>query len=250
MRAAILSILALIPASTRAARVLVVMSEPASPPYREALEGLRSDWGQALETAPAERPLPPGPYDVIIALGGRGARRALSAATPVVIALAPSFRARPRQAATVRVALTPSPESFARILSKAGIKRLLALRTAAADTEFIRRAAAAGEQNGIVITDGILSEPADLPRQLRGDGANADAVWLAPDPEAVTPETFAAAREFSRARSIPFFAPTPGLVTNEVRGELAVSFEDCGRRAAIAAKNLLAGRIVDKTVYP
>ena len=78
----------------------------------------------------------------------------------------------------------------------------------------------------------------------------ADAVWLAPDPGTVTPENFGAVREFARARSLPFFAHAAGLVMDEVRGDLTVSFRECGREAARAARELLAGRAVAKTVYP
>jgi hypothetical protein len=129
------------------------------------------------------------------------------------------------------------------------VRRLLAVRAVAAEPEFVRRAAEAGKRAGIVIVDEILPEPGALPRLLRGDGARADAIWLAPDPGAVTPETFSVAREFARARAIPFFAPAAGFVKEEIRGELAVSFRDCGREAALAAKELLAGRPVAEVVY-
>jgi hypothetical protein len=168
----------------------------------------------------------------------------------MVVALAPAYRDDGRGLPTVRVAMTPSPERFVSFLAAAGVRRLLAVRAVPAEPEFVQRAAEAGKLSGVVIKDEILPEPDGLPRLLRGAGSSADAVWLAPDPGTVTPETFGVTREFSRARAIPFFAPAPGLVSDEIRGELTVSFRDCGREAARAAKEILAGRLAAKVVYP
>lgn len=250
-RASALTILlALAPAAANAAQALVVLNEPFSPSYREALEGLRAEWAETIETTPADRPLPPGPHGVIIALGRRAAMRARRDGAPLVVALAPAYRAESPGPVTIRVAMTPSPERFVNLLAAAGVHRLLAVRAGAAEPEFVRRAEAAGKRYGVVIEDGILSAPDGLPRLLRGAGARADAIWLAPDPGTVTPEAFRVARDFARARDIPFFSPAAGLVKEEIRGELAVSFRDCGREAALAAKEVLAGRRVAAVVYP
>lgn len=250
MRGALIAVLLLAPAAVRAAQALVVVSEPLSPSTREALDGFLSEWGEPVVTAPAGRALPPGPHGVIVAFGGHAAMHARRDRSPLVVALAPGYRDDGRGPATVRVALTPSPERFISLLAAAGVRRLLAVRAAPADPDFLQRATAAGERSGIVIDDQILPGTDDLPRLLRGGGVRADGVWLAPDPLSVTPETFGAAREFSRARSVPFFAPAAGLVMDEVRGDLTVSFRDCGREAARAARELLAGRAVAKIVYP
>lgn len=250
MHAALIILLVLAAPAVRAVQALVVLSEPLSASHREALEGLRSEWTGTIEISPAGRPLPPGPHGVIIALGGRAAMRVRQAREPMVVALAPGYRAAAPGSETVIVAMTPSPERFVSVMSAAGIHRLLAVRAVPAEPEFVRRATEAGKRSGVAIEDEILPDTEGLPRLLRGAGARAGAIWLAPDPEAVTPVTFAVAREFARARAVPFFAPAAGLVSDEIRGELAVSFRDCGREAARAAKELLAGRRVGKVVYP
>lgn len=176
--------------------------------------------------------------------------RARQNGAPVVVALAPAYRPDGRGPATVRVAMTPAPERLMSLLAAAGVRRLLAVRAVPAEPDFLRRASEAGQKVGVAIDDRILPGPDVLPRLLRRDGVLADGVWLAPDPGSVTPETFGAAREFSRARAVPFFAPAAGLVMDEVRGDLTVSFRDCGREAARAARELLAGREVAKVVYP
>lgn len=249
MRSALMILLLLAPAAARAADTLVVLSEPLSSSHREALEGIRAELGETIETASVDRPLPPGPHGVIIAFGGRAASRARKAGAPLVVALAPSYRGE-NPPATVSVAMTPAPERFVSFLAAAGVRRLLAVRSASAGGEFIRRAIEAGEKVGLTIVDGVLPAPEDLPHLLRVSGTSADAIWLAPDPAVVIPETFAVAREFARARAIPFFAPAAGLVKDEIRGELTVTFRECGSEAARAAQEILAGRAVAKVVYP
>lgn len=226
-----------------------MLCEPLSA-HREALEGLRSEWTGTIEISPVGRPLAPGPRDAIITFGGRAAMRAGQARAPTVTALAPGHPAQDPGPAKALIAMTPSPEHFATILSAAGIHRLLAVRGVPAEKEFVRRAAEAGHRSGVTIEDVNLTSPAELRRVPRGAGARADAVWLAPDPRAVTREIFAVARGFARAHGMPFYAPLAGLVSGEIRGELAVSFRACGREAARAAKELLAGRPVARIVYP
>ncbi|MDP3543911.1 MAG: hypothetical protein Q8T11_15695 [Elusimicrobiota bacterium] len=221
------------------------MSEPLAPAYREALEGAREEWGRPLDVAAADGLFPQGPPGVIIALGGSAAASARRHGAPLVVALAPSDRG-----ATVFIAMTPSPERLVSLLAARGVRRLLAVRAAPAESEFSRRTVAAGRAAGVRIEAAVLSSPRSMPGLLRRAGMKADALWLAPDPDSVTPGTFAAAREFSRARGIPFFAPAAGLVSEESLGDLAVSFRDCGREAARAARELLAGRPVAKVVYP
>ncbi|MBI2788681.1 MAG: hypothetical protein HYX59_08370 [Elusimicrobia bacterium] len=250
MRSALLALLLLAPVAARAAQALVVVSEPLTPSFREALDGFLAEWGEPVDTASAGRALPPGSRAVVVAFGGRAAARARRDGTPMIVALAPGYRDEGRAAATVRVAMTPSPERFISALAAAGVRRLLAVREVAADPDFLKRAAAAGERAGVRVDEGILSSPDGLPHLLRHDGVLADAVWLAPDPGTVNPENFGAAREFARARSLPFFAPAAGLVMDEVRGDLTVSFRECGREAARAARELLAGRVTTKVVYP
>lgn len=249
MRSALMILLLLAPASARAADTLVVLSDPASSSYQEALDGLRAEMGETIKVVSADRPLPPGPHGVIIAFGGRAALRAQKSGAPMVVALAPTYRTK-NSSMTVRIAMTPSPERFVGFLAAANVRHLLAVHSISAEVEFLRLAVATGKQSGIGIEAGMLSSSADLPRLLRSSDARVDAIWLAPDPDVVTPEIFAAVREFSRVRRIPFFSPAAGLVADEVRGELTVSFRDCGRAAGLAARELLAGRAIAKIVYP
>ena len=235
----------------RAARVLVVATDPMSASTREAYDALVAEVGEPVELADAASPLPPGPHGVVVALGGRAAARVRDAKAPVVVALAPKFRGEARGGLPlIRVAMTPSPERFASLLAASGARRLLALRAATGDRDYLRRAAACAKAAGVAVDDAALVSVDDLPSVLRAASSSVDAVWLAPDPDAVTPESFGVVREFARARGVPFFAPTSGLVIDGARGELAMTFRDCGRAAGAAARSLLDGRAVAKVVFP
>lgn len=248
MRRALMILLLQAPAAARAAETLVVLSEPLSSAHREALDGLRAELGETIEIASADRSLPPGPHGVVVAFGSRAALRARRAGAPMVVALAPAYRGE-NPMKTVRVAMTPSPDRFVTVLAAAGVRRLFAVRSGERGGDFLRSAAEAGKRVGVTIEEGTLSSAQDLPQALRKSGRDADAIWLAPDPAVVSPEAFAVAREYARARAILFFAPAAGLVKDEVRGELTVTFRDCGREAGRAAREILAGHDIAEVVY-
>lgn len=231
------------------AKVIVVIRDRPTPPYQEALAGARAEWGRPLEVYSVGQPLPPGPVGVVITLGARAARSARRLGAPLIAALAPSHYARGDPPGTVRVAMTPSPERVIDLLKAAGVRRLLAVRASPADAEFSRRAAIAGSTAGVDIEDAVVASSDELSGVLRLAGERADGIWLVPDPDAVTPENYEALRRFTRARGMPFFAPSPGLVAEGARGELAVSFRECGVQAARAARGLATGRPFAPVVY-
>lgn len=245
MRASVLACLLPLASPAWGAEALVVLSEPLSAVHREALQGLEAAWAGSLNVSAADRPLPAGPHGVIIAFGGSAAAAARRDGAPLIAALAPGYRG-----AAVLVALTPSPERFVSLLAGRGVRRLLVIRATPAEEDFSRRASSAAAAAGLSITDAYLASHRSLPALLRREGLEADAIWLAPDPDAVTPGNFAAIREFARARGVLFFAPAAGLVSKDSLGDLTVSFNDCGREAGRAARELLAGRHVAEVVYP
>lgn len=231
-------------AEERGGEALVVVSEPLSSAHREALDGLEEGWAGSLHVTAADRPLPAGPHGVVIAFGGGAAAAARRDGAPLIAALAPGYRG-----AAVLVALTPSPERIVSLLAGRGVRRLLVVRAAPPEEEFSRRVSSAAAAAGLMITNARLASPQRLPSLLRREGLEADAIWLAPDPEAVTPVNFAAIMEFSRARGALFFAPAAGLVSKDSLGDLTVTFRDCGREAGRAARELLDGRHVPSVVY-
>jgi hypothetical protein len=254
MRALFLAVLLAAPAGAvpgRGPQVAVVLPHSPAAPYQEALHGLcKALDGCPRVFAPGES-LPSGTR-VVIALGGRAARASYPSAVSLVTALTPGFEARDAgEGAVVRVRLTPSPEDFARRLlsRRPGLRRAVLLWSDPVSGRFADAARRAAAARGVDLVPRRVPDPSDVPESLRAL-PDADAVWLAPDPELVTPMTFDAVREYARSRGETFFAPAPGLASRGADPALAPSFEASGRRAGKVALDLLDGLQEPDTAYP
>jgi ABC-type uncharacterized transport system substrate-binding protein len=95
-----------------------------------------------------------------------------------------------------------------------------------------------------------LSNIDALPERLRAVEGKIDAIWLTPDPQIVTPGSFATLREFARADRVMFYAPTAALVDAGATASVAANPRESGRTAALAAKRLLAGGSIEEMIYP
>lgn len=248
-RLALAALLAAVPAS--AADVVVVAPEPMTGPYAEAFKGVCDALGACPPRLAPGDEVPEGTR-AVIALGGRAARQRLPAKTVLVTALTPGFEARrPGDAPLVRVRMTPSPADF--------VKRLLRLRPDAkrlalfwsSDTSgrFSTAVLEEGRGKGLDVVGVEVGSAADLPASLRS-APKMDALWLAPDPELVTPEVFAEVAECARARGATFYSPAPGLTDHDADPGLAPSFRAAGASAGAAAREALAGRLNGGAVYP
>jgi hypothetical protein len=252
MRSALAAAFLLAAAGARAADVVVVAPEAPSGPYAEALMGVCDALGSCPPVLTPSAVLPPE-VRVVIALGGRAARRRMSSQVVLVTALTPGYEARPALSAgpVVHVRLTPSPAELTARLQRLSPKtRRIALFWN--DPESGRFAAAVRDAAKALGIDAFLvevSDPADLPPVLRGL-TDMDAIWLAPDAGLVTPAVFDEVAETARARGIAFFSPAPGLTSGGANAGLAPSFRAAGLRAGAAARDALTARPATDTAYP
>lgn len=231
------------PGASGEALPTAVMSSD-SAPYRQALEGFSEAWGPGISSVSAEAPLPRGAR-AFVALGSKAAGRRWPADAVVVACLAPSAESVEGDAVT-RVSLLPDPGVLVQRL-RALAPKLKVLRvfwSAGSSREEVEALAAAGEKAGLVVLPERISPPSTLPERLRRLDRGADALWLMPDPELVTAESFAVLREYAAALKIPFIAPTEGLAERGATATIAVSFRDMGRAAAQALRARLEGRAV------
>ncbi|MDE2143008.1 MAG: hypothetical protein KGJ84_11425 [Elusimicrobia bacterium] len=247
MLAAFLPLLAL---GAHAGEVVVVAPDSPMAPYREALQGVCDALGECPPVwKTADAPEMPDDVRVVIALGGRAARLRYRAGTAVVTALSPGREPRRDVAAAVR--LTYAPSEFARRLRNlvpTG-RRAFLLWSEPASGRFaaeVRREAALLSWNAVPIR---VRDPEDIPALLRSLAA-ADALWMAPDPDLVTPTTFDAVREAAASRGAVFFAPAPGLAERGATPGLAPSFRASGLRAGEIARALLARKPAPEVAYP
>lgn len=239
-------------AAARGADVVVLAPAPLAGPYEEAFRGVCDALGACPELVSPDGDVPEDAR-VVVALGGRAARRRVPAKAALVTALTPGYEARraPGEGPAARVRLTPSPSDYVRRLQRArpGAKRVALLWTGAVSGRFAEEVREAAAGAGLAAMPVEVSAPGSVPALLRAL-PQVDAVWLAPDPDLVTPTAFDAVGEWARSRKAVFFASAPGLADRGADGTLAPSFRAAGLRAGAAARELLSGRTPAETLYP
>lgn len=240
--------------AARAGEIVVVAPDSLMPPYQEALQGICDALGSCPAVLTASDGLAlPADARVVIALGGRAARLRYPARAALVTTLTPGYDARASKSAgpIVRVRLTYAPDEFARRLKllKPDARRAVLLWSRPASGRFAASVRAAAEPLGLTAISVQVQDSAQMPALLRAL-PDADVVWLAPDPELVTPTLFDAALEFARSRGSAFLAPSPGLAGRGAISGLAPSFRAAGLRAGAAAREALAAAPAADEAYP
>lgn len=232
--------------------VAAVVSPPPGP-YQAAFASFRREVGldvRGLDISAASRA---SGAKVVVAFGGKAAFQTYSDSTVLIACLAPGRANTIRHGGpVVYVSMRPSP---AKLLSEMkrlqpGLRRLAVL-TRGSETPSYAAALKAAAPAGVEITvagDGVTE---DIPSALRAlVSPKPDAVWLAPDPKLVTPESFQAIVQFSWDNDVPFYAPTRGLAQAGASASVYVSPEEIGRVAADLARRALAGETLPRIVYP
>lgn len=248
LRAALL----LLPGLAAGAELVVFMPERPLPPHEEALLGLCETLGRCPETLSAGAPLPKDAR-VVVAIGGEAARRRYPSRVTLVTALTPGLGSPAGTGAGswVRVTMRPSPADFlAALRSHRPVPGRVALLWASrAHARYVGELAALMRGAGLEPDARRLDAPEDLPALLRSI-ERPDAVWLAPDPELVTPVNYALLKEYAKSGPTRFLAPAPGLAAAGADASVAPSFRSVGARAGQVARDALAGREIPQEAYP
>lgn len=252
MRALLLAALLASSGPAAAGEIVVVMPLSRTGPHEEALQGVCEALGGCPEVLPPGSALPEDAR-VVVAIGGDAARQLYPAELTLVTALCPGLEARPTasEGPVVRVRMLPSPADFAAVLRsrRPEVKRLALLWGARVRGRYVRELKAVLGSAGVATDARRVDSPEDLPALLRGL-PRPDAVWLAPDPELVTPVSYALLKEYAKAEKVVFFVPAAGLGADAADSALAPSFRAVGLRAGRAARDALAGREIPEEAYP
>lgn len=251
MRAPLLAALLLAPGLAAAGDIVVVMPESRTVPHEEALQGVCEALGACPETRPAGASLPEDAR-VVVAIGGHAARQRYPSELTLVTALCPGVepRASVSEGPVVHVRMTPSPAEFAAVLRarRPGVRRIALFWSSRSRGRYVRELVAVLSAGGVTADARRVESLQDLPSLLRSL-ARPDAVWLAPDPELVTPVSFALLKEYAKAEKTLFLAPAAGL-SDGADASLAPGFRSVGVRAGLAARDALAGREIPREAYP
>jgi len=236
-----------------AGEIAAVLSSKAGP-YDAAYKAFAAALGREVPVVTLPRRLPDDGTRVIVAFGGEAALQAYPKGTIVIACLAPGLADwQPRVRDFAIVTMRPAPERLLSELKRLqpGLSKLGVLMQGAAAKLYIEGLERAGAIAGVK----ILSPPADgkngVPGALRAlSAAGADAVWLSPNPNLVTPENFQTITQFSWDHDVPFYAPTRGLAVAGAAASVFVAHEEQGRAAADVARRALAGEAVPHLVHP
>lgn len=242
------------PAASAGPQDVVAVLSSSAGPYQSALDGFIGAFGRAVPSIrlPARPTIGPRTR-VVVALGGEAAVQSYPEDATLIVCLAPGRAARlPHRGPVVFLSMRPEPRQLVSELRRLqpALKRLAVLSNPRDAERYFGDLGRAGSEIGIEVVPAFASGPEAVPDALRAVLASkADALWLAPDPVLVTPETFQTIKQFSIDNKMPFYAPTRDLAVAGASAALSAGAEETGRQAAALARRALAGETLPEVVY-
>jgi len=244
------------PSSSYASDVVAVMSSRLEP-YQEALNGFEKAFGAevpALDLGDSRGGIKQT-TKVVVAFGSRAAAQLYPAHALLVYCMAPGVRLSKVSGGkqSIRISMTPPASTILRKIKilQPRLHRLGFLWISDNQEAFNQEMLAAAHKTGIELLSHRLSNTDELPDQLRVLHAqHAEALWVPPDPQLLTPDNFNVMRTFSRSSRIPFYVANEGFVEKGATAAIAISFQEIGRSAARVARKILEGNFDGTEAYP
>lgn len=239
--------------AARGQEVVAVLSAQTRP-YQEAFAGFRETFGPSttsftLPEAPRFAP----ETRVVVTFGGGALERRPPARATLIYALAPGTVLGPKEheGPRVRVPMVPDPAFLLSRLKalQPGLRRLAVLWSSEAFAPYVRGLEEAARPLGLEVAASRVRASGELPKRLRAL-AQAEALWLPPDPLLLNAENITALRDFSRANRLPLYVPTESLLELGGAAAVTISFREMGRAAGRAARKAAAGEAVEGVVVP
>ncbi|GFO70363.1 ABC transporter substrate-binding protein [Geomonas limicola] len=234
-----------------ASEILVVQSLR-SPLYDEALRGLKESLPARSRTLVlsdyADPDLPRVVREerprLIVAIGDT----ALSAlrkvrGTPVVSLMALGLGNHSGLAAGVGLAV--KPEQYLAVAKKLRAHRIGIVYDPSRNEWYLKLARQAARQHGVDLVTREVHDPRQTLAQLESLKGKVDALWLLPDPTAVTGETLEAYFLFSQSQAVPVLSFSAMHLKLGALVALEVDRFDLGRQTGEMAQQLLQGVVPD-----
>ncbi|MDD5207846.1 MAG: ABC transporter substrate binding protein [Elusimicrobiales bacterium] len=244
------------PGYAGAPRETVAVLSMESGVYMEAFSAFQAAYGGEVAHYDLSRQKPELEKEtrLVVAFGGRAANYPYPAGLNVIDCLAPGvFTGTAASGAkNVKISLIPDfPITFAKLKQiQPGLKRLWIFWVVPETNPYAQTVRAEGVREGIQVTTVRLENQDALPAALRRTMGAADAIWLAPDPQIITPQTLRLLKEFSWENGIPFYGSTKSMTREGAVASLGVSFAEMGKAAAKAALSLEKGEPATGAVFP
>ncbi len=224
--------------------------------YMEAFSAFQAAYGGEVAHYDLSRQKPELAKDtrLVVAFGGKAASYPYPAGLNVVYCLAPGVFSASAEgvARTTKISLIPDfSVTFAKLKKiQPGLRRLWLLWVVPENNPLAKEVKEEGARQGIQVTTARLENQDALPAALRRTMGAADAIWLAPDPQIVTPQTLRLMKEFSWENGIPFYGSTKSMTREGAVASLGVSFAEMGKAAAKAALALERGEPAQRVAFP
>ncbi|MFI5363448.1 MAG: ABC transporter substrate binding protein [Elusimicrobiota bacterium] len=236
-----------------AQEVVAVVSSPPGP-YEAAYAGFQRNFGSpvAVYHLPGEKPAIGPRTRVVVAFGGEAVVLPYPKRVTVIACLAPGVPDYYiRQGSFAFVAMKPQASALLAQMQKLQpkLKRLAVLWNTDITGRYLEELRGIAGAQGIETELVRVADVSGLPDALRSLSPKPDALWLAPDPTLVTPESFQTIKQFSWDSGIPFYAPTSGLAAAGAAAAVSISASETGRAAATLALRALAGTPLPEISY-
>lgn len=250
LRLLLLSLLLLLPLPALAYDALLLQSKP-DPGYEEAIKGFRrefhgsvrrivlSEYAEAdvIRITREEHP------KLVVAVGDRALETALrQSTTPVLYMMALNTKRR-RWATGVSMLVEPS--RYVATFQTLGLERVGVLYDQGKSGPYVKRAQGSAGRSVDLVTREVHA-PKETPSMLESLRGKVDAVWLIPDPTAVTTSSTEAFFLFSQGERVPVIAFSDYYLKIGAAVALTIDRYDIGRQLGEMAQSVLEGTPVDE----
>lgn len=220
-------------------------------PYKSTEEGFAAALGRPIKSLT----LGSGDVDaalrsasLVFAIGPEAAKTVASAklSTPVLYALVPDPARVGLDAATLRVKGVPMfvpPIRQASLIRTAlpGAKSVGVIFDPSLSRELIAGCEAAATQAGLKLVKEEVSSRKDVAAGVRRLMGKVDAIWLVPDATVIAADTFKFMVQTSLENRVPLIGFSRAMTRAGALLSVEAEYPEMGRRAAAAARRLLAG---------
>ncbi|MBI5630547.1 MAG: hypothetical protein HY921_06660 [Elusimicrobia bacterium] len=224
--------------------------------YREALAGFQEAFAEPVAAVKLDQrrlSLSSIAPAVVVAFGSKAALAASATRAAMVFCMSLGAEIPERYwGPTVNIPSLPAPAATLAKLKEIQprMTTLAAVWASKAYEDDARRMRLLGARMGVSVLLVRLHGPEAAPDALRSLRGRAQALWLFPDPKAINAQSFEVFKSYSWANRVPLYAASPGLAERGATASLAAGYNEIGRTAARAAREILDGKFVSAKIYP
>ncbi|MSN26847.1 MAG: ABC transporter substrate-binding protein [Geobacter sp.] len=256
----IIALATLLPTLAQAYDVLVLQSRR-DPAYDEVLKGFRFEQKSSLRMLVISdyaevdliRIVREDHPRLILALGDAALKEARKIRnTPVLAVMTLGIPAQSAdQSNLAGISMFAAPEQYMSMFRSMKVRRVGVIHNPAKSGWYLRQARTAAQQAGIELVARTISAPHELPHQLATLAGKVDALWMLPDPTAVTRDTVETYFHFGQENYIPVVSFSGSYIGLGAAAALDLDLNTLGRQADEVASQMLSGQAdSSRVIFP